>query len=172
MTESRPHRPEAVRVIGWLWLGLGALMVLSGTMGYLAHSFVMPPGRKLPPTPEEFGPVISFVFKYFAEFAVLQVCFALFIVLSAVAFLRLRSWARWALQLVTWTALLYVVGFGILWLSTWFQLAGSPSAFGLPSVFRAFGMVMGIVVTASFAVPLVIMLRYLGSEAVRSSCNL
>jgi hypothetical protein len=75
MTESRPHRPEAVRVIGWLWLGLGALMVLSGTIGYLAHSFVMPPGRKLPPTPEQFGPVISFVFKYFAEFAVLQVCF-------------------------------------------------------------------------------------------------
>src|SRR5438128_1987002 len=58
-------RPTAVSVIGWIWLGLAALMTFSGAMGFVAHHFVVGPMlRRMTPverTPSELSPVFGFV---------------------------------------------------------------------------------------------------------------
>jgi hypothetical protein len=170
-------RPTAVSVIGWIWVGLAALMAFSGAMAFVAHRFVVGPMRRAMPLaegtpPPEFNPVFGFLFQYFDSLALVQVAFAGVILYSAVMFLRLRPWARVSVEAITWLALVYVVGFGVFWVLTWLRTVPveTPPSVQVPSgAFQVLGGGMGTVITLVFSVPLVVLLTFLRGTPVRAA---
>ena len=79
--------------------------------------------------------------------------------------LRLRSWSRTVLEIVTWILLIAIVGFSVYWEVGWVS-----SSFGNgPDGFDILGAVMGLFIFAMFVIPLVIMLGYRRGDKIKNA---
>lgn len=167
--------PNAVRIVGWAWIGIGALMLLAGAGAFLVSVLTEGQGPASSATSSGFPAPFTFVFHHFAAFALAQVVLALAAICSAVMFLRLTSWARTGLELVSWLTLLYAIVLGVYFAIFWYgSIPAGPEPKGsvLPSLmFRDLGVVMAAIITAVNAVPLLLFLWWLRKDDVRRACN-
>ena len=165
-------RPTGITITAWLWIAMGGLMILSAVMGGFAYTTIGRMGPLLPPStemPAGFS-VMNSIFRYFGVLLLLQGIVALVAIWAGASLLRLKQWARTTIEVLSWIALLYTVGFGIFWVYSWVEMTSQIPTHGAPTdpvSFRLMGAVMGVVVTAVFAVPLWIMIRYLRGAEVR-----
>lgn len=172
-------RPTSVTVIGWIFIVVAVLMILGGAMGLVAFSFIHPSGGStVPPMPKDVGrtfAVMSIVFQYFGLLASLQIVFAIFILIAGIQFLKLRAWARIALEIVSYLGLIYTVGFGTFWVVSWISVTSrfpvAESTVGPPALFNIFGAVMGIVVIAVCVVPLIVIIKFLRGETIKEAVS-
>ena len=122
--------------------------------------------------PGAFG-VVAILFKHFDLLALFQINLAVFIIIASIYFLKLHAWARTALEVVSWLGLTYIVGFGIFWLTAWISASVSMSGGKAPSseslVFGIFGAVMGVVVIAVYATPLIVIIKFLRGKTIREA---
>ena len=124
------------------------------------------------PSSTEMPVGFAVIFRYFGVLLLLQGIVALVAIWAGVSLLRLQQWARTTIEVLCWLALLYTVGFAIYWVYTWVSMPGQAPTHGAPVepvLFQLMGAVMGVVVTAVFAVPLWIMIRYLRGAEVRTA---
>lgn len=176
MNAIQKKRPTSVTVIGWMFIASTILMILSGGMGFAAFTFMKQTAGGVPPLSEDIPGqlrVIEIVFQYFELIAVVQVAFAIFILIASIQFLRLRRWARTALEVVSWLGLVYMVGFGIVWVASWIGITSSiPLTEGTPGpspLFNIVSVVMGSLVAVCWAVPLVVIIVFLRGKTVRGA---
>jgi hypothetical protein len=176
-------RPVAVTALGWFFIAVGALMVLSATLGLFASAVVMGvgPQREIPPFPKDAGwagGVFTLGFRYFGVLAAAQIAAAVFTIVTAASFLKLKAWARTTLELLTWMGLAYVIGLAALWVTMSISMGaemaheiaqGAPLPPGLAGAFGVFGAVMGVVGTLMHAVPTGIVIWLLRSRTVRGA---
>ena len=162
-------RPTCVTVIGWAWVIIGGLMCLSAITALfmsLAFNQMVKSQPIVPPeAPAGFG-IFALMAEYFPLIATVQLFVAVFGIIAGINFLKLKSWARNALETLTWLLLLFVIGFMVFWLFTLFAMTSASNA---PIVMAVFMAVMGVVVTGVYGVPLGIMLKYLRGEKVRAA---
>lgn len=103
-------------------------------------------------------------FRFFPFLAIIQIGVAIVGIISGVNFLKLKAWARNALEILTWLVLIFVVGFMIFWIATW--LWGTTSSH-TPIGFSIMGAVMGVAISAMYGTPFAIMLKFLRGEKVK-----
>jgi hypothetical protein len=176
MNAIQKKRPTAVTVIGWVFIAGAVLMIFSGGMGFAAFSFMKHMGGEKPPIPEQapfqFG-VMEVIFQHFGLIAIVQGALAVFIIIASIQFLRLRRWARTALEVIAWLGLVYLVGFGIFWVVSWIGITSNiPITEGTPGpapMFNIVGAVMGSVVTLFWAAPLVVIIIFLRGKTIREA---
>jgi lysylphosphatidylglycerol synthetase-like protein (DUF2156 family) len=167
-------RPTAVSVIAWTWILTGGFAVLSGIVSLLMLAAMPTLQSELTygtGMPQSIG-VMTSMFRYFDWLVPAQLVLAAVAIVAGVQFLRLQSWARVALEILSWISLIYVVGFGVFWVSTWSTLSGQFAQQGVPfdvETFRIAGLTVGIVVTLAFAIPLAVMIKYLRGKAIREA---
>lgn len=171
---SQGQRPTAVSVIAWTWIVTGGFAVFSGIMSLLIFA-AMPtlPSQfpQAPGMPQDFG-FMTGMFRYFGWLVLAQLVLAAVAIVAGIQFLRLRLWARTALEILSWISLIYVMGFGLFWLSTWSTMTGHFSQQNAPfdiETFRIAGFAVGIFVTLAFAIPLGIMIKYLRGKVIREA---
>jgi len=167
-------RPMSVTVIGWIWIGLGTLMLLGSMMALAMFLVLVRPHfesggaesrlDKLP----WFG---RFFLRKVELFAAVQAGLAIFVMVSGRFFLKLRSWARTSLEAVSWLGLVYVVGFGIFFGITFIRtFASGEVQGGPPFVFIAIVVPIMLVVTVGvYAVPLGVIIWFLRGETIRGA---
>lgn len=160
------ERPAAVTVIGWVWIVYGSMKVIGNTWALTAWRFgglrdvVGGPGfmAGLPTR------VLQDVFGHLAVGLAVQVVFAGSVVIAASALLRLRSWARSAIEVLCWFSLFYVVTFTLGWIWLWRRVSvGAPR----PASFRFTGLSVAIGAAIVLGLAFVSMIRALRSEQVR-----
>jgi hypothetical protein len=178
MNAVHKRRPTSVTVIAWIFIAGAILMILSGGMGFAAFTFMKQTAGGLPPLSEDIPGqlgIMKFVFQYFELIAIVQVAFAIFVMIASIQFLRLRRWARTALEVIAWLGLVYIVGFGIFWVTSWISItSGIPvteGAPGPPPLFGLFGAVMGSMVALVWAVPLVVIIAFLRGKMIREAVS-
>jgi hypothetical protein len=176
MNAVQKKRPTSVTVIAWIFIAGAILMILSGGMGFAAFSFMKQTTGGVPPVPEDIPGqlrVMQFAFQHFELIAMVQCALAIFILIASIQFLRLRRWARTALEVITWLGLVYVVGFGIFWVVSWIGITSNiPITEGTPgpsSLFNIVGAVMGSVVALFWAVPLVVIIIFIRGKTIREA---
>ncbi len=115
--------------------------------------------------------IVPAMFDYLGLLCGLQLLVAIFVLVAAIQFLRLRAWARTALEVVTWLQLIYTVGFGLLWVGAWASIASNlPAGGDLPisaGALTAVGVAMGVGIALVFAVPCAVIIWVLRGEPVR-----
>jgi len=179
MEPRTKKRPTSVTVIAWIFIGLAALMILSGAMALAMFTFIKysSGGAFAPPPSDELGPfgLAALLMEHFDLLALFQINIAVFIIISSIYFLKLRSWARTALEVVSWLGLTYVVGFSLFWIASWiFMSSSGPRGQGAsaePLIFGIFGAIMGIVVMAVYAAPLIAIIWFLRGKTIREACS-
>lgn len=176
MNAVQKKRPTSVTVIGWIFIAGAILMILSGGMGFAAFSFMKQSAGGVPPVPEDIPGqlrVMKFVFQHFELIAMVQVALGIFVIIASIQFLRLRRWARTALEVIAWLGLVYVVTFGIFWVVSWIGITSNipltEGAPGSPPLFGIFGAIMGSVVTLFWAVPLVVIIIFLRGKTIKEA---
>jgi hypothetical protein len=164
-------RPTSVTVIGWLAVVLGIMMIFSGSFGLLV--FTLMPGK---PSAQSMGGVpgplvfMARVFDYFPLLVMVQVVVAATMIASGAAFLRLRAWARTALEVLAWLVLCYLIGFGGLWLYAAASMGSVASQSAeVPAVFFLALMGIGVFAIVGFTIPVVLVLRVLRGRTVREA---
>jgi lysylphosphatidylglycerol synthetase-like protein (DUF2156 family) len=167
-------RPTAVSVIAWTWIVTGGFAVFSGIMGLLMFAAMPTLQNELtqaPGMPQDFG-LMTGMFRYFGWLVLVQLVLAAVAIVAGIQFLRLRNWARTALEILSWISLIYVVGFGLFWTSTWSTVTEHFSQQNTPfdiETFRIAGFGMAIFITLAFAIPLGIMIKYLRGKVIREA---
>ncbi len=155
-------RPTCVTVIGWTWTIFGVLVCASAIMCLFACCFLITQVPEMHTGNQQNTPV---VFWLFILLCVVQIVVALLGIVSGVNFLKLRSWSRRVLEILTWILLIFTVGFGIFWIPTWVVVTSRDA----PLSFSIFGAVMGIVSTIVYGLPLGFMLKYLRGDTVKNA---
>jgi hypothetical protein len=169
---SATKRPTGITITAWLWIVIGALMLLSSVMAGFAYS-TMRSMNMPPPSEVESGfAAMDFFFRNFLLVLGAQGVLSFVAVCAGIALLRLRSWGRTAIYVLSWIAFLYTVGFGVFWLYMWISMTGQATSaraqVGAAS-FQWMGAAMGAIITAVFAAPLWVMIRYLRGIEVRTA---
>jgi uncharacterized protein YneF (UPF0154 family) len=178
MDDIQKKRPTAITVIGWIFIVTAILMIFSGGIAFIAFSYMKQIAEEMPPIAQELPNqfrVMRIIFQNFGILALLQVAFAVFVLMASLYFLQLRRWARSALEIVAWLGLVYVVGFGIFWVASWINITSSFPASQVPSglspMFNIIGAIMGGVVTVIWAVPLVIIIIFLRGKTIKDAVS-
>ena len=116
------ERPKAVTIIGRLWLVVAVFYLGKALVNLAVWRVLEPDAATL------FGditgqlPKLWFLRPLLAHLTALMAAQALwwaFVGIAAFSLLRLRPWARVAMQGVCWTQLVYFAGFGTLWATVW-----------------------------------------------------
>ncbi len=171
---SPGKRPTAVSVIAWTWIITGGFAVVSGIMSLLIFAAMPTLQSELshaPGMPQGVGLMTS-MFRYFGWLVVAQLVLAAVAIVAGIQFLQLRPWSRTALEMLSWISLIYVVGFGVFWVSTWSTMTGQFAQQGAPfdvETLRIVGLAVGIFITLAFAIPLAIMIKYLRGKVIREA---
>ena len=164
-----PERPALVTWIGSIWLVASVLLALRGAVN-LAVFLVLSP--TIPALLQTFGgrsaerlPLLQPLLRHFPEIQMAQIAAWAFVAIAAVAFLRLRPWARRALRIVCWLNLAYIVVFTVLWVTILqrAESAGAPQ----PKALRT--LVVGLAILIAIAAALVAMIVRLGSARIRAA---
>lgn len=178
MDDIQKKRPTAITVIGWIFLVSSILMILSGGLGLIAFSFMNQMAEEMPPIPDELlnqFQILRIIFQNFGIIALLQVALAIFVLMASIHFLQLRKWARYALEIITWLGLFYVVGFGLFWVASWITITlsipASEAPSGPPPMFNIIGAIMGCVVTVVWVVPLIIIIIFLHGKTINDAVS-
>jgi hypothetical protein len=107
------QRPTCITVIGWFWVISGGLACF-GAIGAV-FSFVMI-GKMSQAHPEALQNM-SAIFRFIPVLAPVQVGVGILGIVSGINFLKLKPWARAIVEVLAWLLLLYVLLFGIWFLT-------------------------------------------------------
>lgn len=168
------EKPASVKVIGWLFIVVAGLMILSGAMGYIAYISMKKMGGDIPPvTPDMPGSFqrMAAVFQHIGLLIAVQVALGVVVIFAGIYFLKLRPWARTALEVFSWLGLVYVIGFGIFALVSWVGMSSKmlieSSAQGAPPMFDIMGIIIGVVAIGAWAVPIIVIIKFLRGPKIR-----
>ncbi len=173
------ERPALVTLVGWAFVLVSLFMLLTGAMGIGAVLFVESASREGIPESFEGAPGMFFVslvfIRQFGALAVLQMAVAALVLVCAVKFMRLRAWARSALEAFTWLSLLGMLVIGVLVVHSWMKMTADMSpAMTAPLSAEAFTLV-GAVLWAALdfvlAACAVFLLAALRSRTVREAVS-
>jgi len=167
--EEASERPKAVTVIGAAWLIFGGFRFLGGLLGLIMWK--LGGMKELLTRPSPWTGLVSerilrFAFRNFGVEVTLQMVVGLIAAFCAIALLRLRPWARPAIEVFCWLGLTFVVCFSILWSVVWTRAIGE--AANTPPSLRPLGVGITLLLTGGLALAFVAMIRALRRPDVRA----
>ncbi len=148
------RRPKCISVIGWAWIIIGGMMIVSSVAAIVAFNTMTIPESRLND---------SWVLRMIPVFIVLQVMFAASGLYSGVHFLRLKPWSRQVLEVQSWVLLMLLIAFAVYWQVDWQSTVPSH----VQGNRQISGAIMGGVMMLLYIVPLGIMIKTLRGDVVR-----
>lgn len=171
--KKRKKRPIEVTVIGWIFIGVAIFTCLSSMIALIYFSFFYQMiVRNLLQFP---GQLKSFLvlFKYGELMMLPTMVVAIFVIIAGIYFLKLRTWARNALEVVSWVAIGYRVGHSIFFMIFWKNIVSHlPIPQGGPTIqlmIGPYGVFLTIFSIMMHIVPLAVIIYFLRGKTVRQA---
>lgn len=141
---GEPVRPRIVTVVGRTWLILGIFYFAVAIVDLIAWVALGPAMPTILSYAQEKEPALRFLRPYFEHYGAIksiEAIFAAAVTFSAYKFLKLRAWARGALEAASWIYLVYVLAF--IYVSYTFRLHGPVTRAGASNPYTMGRMVGG-----------------------------
>ena len=170
MSQIKLTRPISITVISWFWIIVGIIMAVSALMGLLAFFSVhQMPGDKLSTLPgsRQFS-FFQFLLDHFIALTFLQLSISIFSIIAAINFLRLRSWARTVIEILSWICLSFVFCFGFFWFFEW----GMKVQGAVPHKLNVIGLFMNVLFIAFYSIPLIVIIWHIRSDKIRTAVSI
>lgn len=168
-TEPNPERPRAVTIIGRTWLALAVILAAKSLLDIVVWKVLQPAvpflvqlGGQAPPS-RIFDPLLA----HLTEIKLVQALAWVAVGVVAFCFLRLRRWARVAVQAICWIGLAYVSCVGVVWAAAYSRIPAGVANSSAPPAHRTFLLLGGLLVCAVLIAGLVAMIIRLRSADVR-----
>ena len=172
LPEPERERPRAVTVIGRVWLVLGVLYLLRSLLNLISWKLLQmgAPGllQSIAEDPR-YGWLLRPLFRHLSAWFSAEAIASALAAFSAYELLRLRRWARIAMQGVCWAALTYVALFTGLFAWLWPKAAALKAAADPTFSEHSYGRILIAVSAASLALGagLAVMIALLRGSKVR-----
>lgn len=167
------ERPRAVTIIGRLWLVLAILFFCKAIVNLAVWKVLQPDAPSLVRDALANAPPLSFMRPLLSHITAVITAQALwwaFVGVAAFGLLRLRPWARVAIQGVCVFLLVYFLGFETFWAIVWPNLPSqSARAVALGASYRSLALVAGLSVGAAVGAGLIWMIVLLRAPRVRAA---
>ncbi len=164
-------RPAGISAIAWLWIAGGILLLISALLTWAMLSLF---GSVLPTAVVPGGAradleLMNTLLRNMGVLVWTQVAIGALSIYAGAQFLKLRPWARTAIEVLTWISLVYVLVNGVYFLYMWESIVTDLSKQILMDgdALRITGYVTVLTLIVAFAVPLWVMIKYLRGPAVR-----
>jgi hypothetical protein len=173
MNSSGVVRPAGIAAIAWLWIAGGILLLISALLTWAVLSLfesALPVAGASGSLPVEFD-LLSMLQSQAGVLVWTQVAMGVVSIYAGAGLLKLRAWARTAIEVLTWLSLVYVLGNGVYFSYTWESIVADLAKQLMvdSDALRITGYVTVATVTVVFAVPFGFMLKYLRSSLVRQA---
>jgi hypothetical protein len=162
---AEPERPRTVTVIGWIWLVLASFSLFKTAVNFILLQALQPAIPSLLALAPQEDPSTRFLhplLEHYGLVLALQALLAAAVGISAYYLLRLRPWARVAIQAVCWLGIVYLACFAVFWI---FVMSRTVAARAHRPVPTSVGILIPVVLAAGLAV----MIGLLRSRRVRES---
>jgi hypothetical protein len=169
--EDEPRRPTVVTVIGRIWLIAAILVFLVAVVDIIVWEVLRPALPTLLAYASRRDPrlrVLAPFVGYYTVYKSIEAVFAVGAGVSAYYFLRLRSWARAALEAASWIYLLYLCGFAYFSYRIWRRASLDPS-FAAETQYRPERFAAGVGVEVLLIAGIVTTIVFLRSRRLRSA---
>ncbi len=176
MEPPQKRRPLSVTIVGTLFLAIAIVMVLSSLWGLLTFDLFRPMGQEMLYLSEDAPWGTTFVLiiaRHYDVVFLLELVFAIVVLIVSIQFLSLRAWARTALEIMCWIFL----GIGIVSVvGLWVHVGLVPlygrgtSAYTRWLVLGLLG-ICGVIVLVMYIVPLVVLIYVLRTRTVRDAVS-
>ncbi len=153
--------PVCVTVIGWSWIIIGIIVGVSNLIAllyYLTNKHIIVTSHDA-----HLGILNTLIF--FKLLAIIQIGLAVVGLISGINFLRLKSWSRKSLEILTWFLLFLIVGLIITRIINGFIVASTNSQIR----FATRNMILGIFMLGIYGLPLGIVLKFLRGDTVKTA---
>lgn len=161
-------RPGPVGVTGWLCAILGVVMILSAAvlaLGAFARRALEEQGiDPLASMEGTLDPLSRMILRNLEALSAIQFLLGAVTLVIGIGFLRLRPWARWALEIFAWVTLAASLASGAWVILVWLRPGGSGPA---PSPGGVATTVAGIVLALAQCIVCALIIRYLRTEEIR-----
>jgi hypothetical protein len=166
MEIKKIRRPGGLTTIGWCYIALSVIAILSGFFSLVSFTWM---NRQIKNTPEllnelppEYQVIFSFL-KLIYVVIVFQVLLSFFMLLVCVEFLKMRGWARTGLEFINWFAILISTELSffsiVIWILGKAGMLTKLTNLGLPHLFDLSTPVLIVLSWALAAVPLYLVNR-------------
>ncbi len=164
LCEAMDKRPTSVGVIGWTYLALGALMMLLGIVVLICVTLLRGAGTAESDylIPAAIGTLeldIPSLLQAVMPITWITIAIGAAIMWASGAFLRLRPWARAAVEAITWLGIIHNVWLGLVF---WRLLDD------LGPTLQATGIISAFLIAVLFNLPLLAMIESLRRREVRA----
>jgi hypothetical protein len=159
------ERPKAVTVIGWIWLVLAAISFFKTIVNFIFWVALKPAIPSLVAMAAREDPMARYLnplLEHYSLVLAVQALLAAAVGISAYFLLRLRPWARVAIQTVCWLGLVYLACFAVFWLFIMSRAAAAHPRGPVPTS-------VGIAVCLALAAGLAVMIGSLRSRRLRAA---
>lgn len=158
------RRPTSVTVVAVLWIVLGALIVWGGGAG-IAASVSQARAATYPSTDTMSRPM-AFLERHIRVVGGAQLCLGIVAIVCAIFLLRLRAWARRALEVISAVWIILLVGFMSVFTTSVFHIR--PGYVGPGMMFAVMTCGAGVIL---WAAPGVITLVFLRGNTARTAVS-
>jgi hypothetical protein len=159
------QRPKAVTVIGWIWLVLAALSLFKTIANFIFFVVLKPAIPSLvalAPREDPWTRYLNPILEHYTYILGFQALLAAAVGISAYFLLRLRPWARVAIETTCWLGLVYIACFAAFWLFVMSRAAAARPSGRVPTS-------AGVVVFVALAAGLAVMIGMLRSRRTRAA---
>jgi hypothetical protein len=166
-------RPKAVTIIGRLWLVLAVLLLCKALVNMAIWKVLQPEAPSF--IGDALAQTASFRFMrplltHITAVITAQALWWTFVGVAAFGLLRLRPWARVAIQGVCGFLLVYATGFEVFWAVVWPTLpVRRATVVALGTSYQTLALVAGLTVCAAMSAGLIWMIVLLRGSKVRAA---
>jgi|SRR6266850_342603 len=142
---------------------IGALMIVSALPQLVMRLIGAVPGDLNSSSPPPLD-VLNLMWRHGLALTSFQTAMGILVVVAGMGVLRFRSWARCALEVSVWVALIAYIGIGVLWVRRWvhFRLTTS-TAWSIPFA------IGGLVALVFWSYVFVLVIRFLKGTRLRTA---
>ncbi|MDQ2980604.1 MAG: hypothetical protein M3R62_15455 [Acidobacteriota bacterium] len=164
-TERDSERPRAVMIIGWIWFALAAILAAKSLLDLVVWRVLRPAVPLLVQLGGQAAPsrIFNPLLAHLTEIKLAQALAWASVAVAAFHFLRLRRWARAAIQAISWIGLAYVCCVGVVWAAAYSRIraAGVVAPSSAPPAHRTLlllgGLLVCVVLVAGFIATIVLL---------------
>ena len=168
---KKPDRPFSISVIGWVFAIIGGQLMI-GALGFFIINTRMDVLFENTVFKENafFLDIFVGIYKNYILVSSIQFLLGLYLLISGIYFLKLRAWARSAVEAICWVMLFFLIVFAVYWVFMWIDFSGNvleSTKIDL-SLLKLAGIFIGIFSLAVYGGLLYVIIRLTRSTRIRS----
>lgn len=168
---KKPERPFSISVIGWVFAIIGGQLMIGALAFFILNTRIEVLFEDAVFKENAFFlDIFVGIYNNYILVSSIQFILGSYMLVSGIYFLKLKSWARTAVEAICWVLFVFLVVFAVYWVFMWIDFSGNvleSTKIDL-SLLKLVGIFIGVFSLAVYGGLLYVIIRLTRSSRIRS----